>query len=113
LSNEDAEAFAKATIDYKVDLNKGSWPGTMFLDLQFVANAAVGVINTRSPYYEKLWQHVEDSGDDRALNALEVYTMAYVRTEDEFRKTHDGDTFEKFRDRWGYWVSKLLENLDD
>jgi len=113
LSEEDAQAFAKATIDYKVDLNKGSWPGTMFLDLQFVANAAVGVINTRSPYYEKLWQHVEDSGDDRALSALEVYTMAYVRTEDEFRKTLDGDTFEKFRDRWGYWVSKLLENIDD
>ena len=113
LSKEDAQAFAKATIDYKVDLNKGSWPGTMFLDLQFVANAAVGVINTRSPYYEKLWQHVEDSGDDRALSALEVYTMAYVRTEDEFRKTLDGDTFEKFRDRWGYWVSKLLENVDD
>jgi len=113
LSKEDAEAFAKATVDYKVDLNKDSWPGTMFLDLQFVANAAVGVINTRSPYYKKLWQHVEDSGDDRALNALEVYTMAYVRTEDEFRKTHDGDIFEKFRDRWGYWVSKLLENLDD
>ncbi|MGS4983288.1 Histidine kinase-, DNA gyrase B-, and HSP90-like ATPase [Aliiroseovarius sediminilitoris] len=113
LSEEDAQAFAKATIDYKVDLNKGSWPGTMFLDLQFVANAAVGVINTRSPYYEKLWQHVEDSGDDRALSALEVYTMAYVRTEDEFRKTLDGETFEKFRDRWGYWVSKLLENIDE
>lgn len=113
LSTEDAEAFAKATVDYKVDLNKGSWPGTMFLDLQFVANAAVGVINTRSPYYEKLWQHVEDSGDVRALNALEVYTMAYVRTEDEFRKTVDGDTFEKFRDRWGYWVSKLLESVDE
>lgn len=113
LSKEDAQAFAKATIDYKVDLNKGSWPGTMFLDLQFVANAAVGVINIRSPYYEKLWQHVEDSGDDRALSALEVYTMAYVRTEDEFRKTLDGETFEKFRDRWGYWVSKLLENIDE
>lgn len=113
LSEEDAQAFAKATIDYKVDLNKGSWPGTMFLDLQFVANAAVGIINTRSPYYEKLWQHVEDSGDDRALSALEVYTMAYVRTEDEFRKTLDGETFEKFRDRWGYWVSKLLENIDE
>lgn len=113
LSREDTEAFAKATVDYKVDLKKGSWPGTMFLDLQFVANAAVGVINTRSPYYEKLWQHVEDSGDVRALSALEVYTMAYVRTEDEFRKTVDVDTFEKFRDRWGYWVSKLLENVDD
>lgn len=113
LSKEDAVAFAKATVNYKVDLNKGSWPGTMFLDLQFIANAAVGVINTRSPYYEKLWQHVEDSGDDRALSALEVYTMAYVRTEDEFRKTLDGDTFEKFRDRWGYWVSKLLENIDE
>lgn len=113
LSQEAAEAFAKATVDYKVDLNKSSWPGTMFLDLQFVANAAVGVINTRSPYYEKLWQHVEDSGDDRALSALEVYTMAYVRTEDEFRKTLDGDTFEKFRDRWGYWVSKLLESIDE
>ncbi|WP_415921295.1 ATP-binding protein [Tateyamaria sp. SN6-1] len=112
LSKEDAEAFAKATVDYKVDLNKSSWPGTMFLDLQFVANAAVGVINTRSPYYEKLWQHVEDSGDDRALSALEIYTMAYVRTEDEFRKTLDSETFEKFRDRWGYWVSKLLENVD-
>lgn len=113
LSDEDARAFAKLTVDYKVDLNKGSWPGTMFLDLQFIANAAVGVINTKSPYYKKLWQHVEDSGDVRALSALELYTMAYVRTEDEFRKTVDGDTFERFRDRWGYWAAKLLENVDD
>ncbi len=113
LSKEDAEAFAKATVDYKVDLNKDSWPGTMFLDLRFVASAAVGVINTRSRYYEKLWQHVEDSGDARALSALEVYTMAYVRTEDEFRRTLDSETFEKFRDRWGYWVAKLLDNIDE
>lgn len=113
LSMEDAEAFAKVTVDYKVDLNKDSWAGTTFLDIKFVANAAVGVINTRSPYYEKLWQHVEDSGDVRALSALEVYTMAYVRTEDEFRKTVDGATFEKFRERWGHWVAIYLENLDE
>ena len=46
------------------------------------------------------------------INALQIFTMAYIRTEDEFRPTHGRELFDDFRDRWGTWVNTLLKNLD-
>lgn len=113
LDKDQRERLAQATLDYKVDLKKEDWPGNTFLDIQMIANAAVGVINTRSPYYQKFWQHLEDADDEMGIRALEIFTMAYVRTEDELRRTHDGALFEQLRDRWGFWVSKLLKHVGE
>jgi len=113
LDDDQRERLAKETINYKVDLSKDSWPGSTFLDIKLIANAAVGVINTRSDYYKKFWQHLEDSDDSLGLAALEIFTMAYVRTEDEFRRKHDPEIFEEFRSRWGHWVNQLLKHVGE
>lgn len=112
LSDADRMRLAEATVEFKVDISKHSWPGNTFLDLQLVANAAVGKINTRSEFYKKFWQYLEDHDDAMGINALQIFTMAYIRTEDEFRPTHGRELFDDFRDRWGTWVNTLLKNLD-
>ena len=113
LTVSELERLAKETLDYKVDLSKGDWAGNTFLDIKMIANAAVGVINTRSDYYKKFWQHLEDHDDSMGISALEIFTMAYVRTEDEFRKKHGAQLFEEFRDRWGTWVNTLLKHVGE
>ena len=113
LSEHEKTVLAKETLEYKVDLIKKEWPGNTFLEIQMIANAAVGVINTRSPYYEKFWEYLEVSDDDQGINALKVFTMAYVRTEDELREYNDVKLFERLRDRWGYWVSELLKYVGE
>jgi len=113
LDDDQRRKLAQETVDYKVDISKGDWPGNTFLDIKMVANAAVGVVNTKSSYYEKFWRRLEDADDNLGINALEVFTMAYVRTEDELRRTHDHELFEQLRDRWGYWVSTLLKHVGE
>ena len=111
LPEADLKRLAEATLDYKVDISKDSWPGNTFLDVQLIANAAVGKINTRSEFYKKFWQHLEDHDDSLGISALEIFTMAYVRTEDEYRPTHGKELFDDFRDRWGTWVNTLLKHI--
>jgi len=113
LDDDDRKRLAKDTLDYKVDLSKADWAGNTFLDIKTVASAAVGVINTRSPYYKKFWRHIEDADDSMGINALEIFTMAYVRTEDELGRTYDKEMFEELRNRWGYWVSKLMKHVGE
>ncbi len=113
LDDDQRKRLAEATIDYKVDLKKDAWPGNTFLDVKIVANAAVGAINTRSEYYKKFWQIHEDAEDVMGLSALEIITLAFVRSEDEFRRVYDSKIFEEFRERWGYWVSDLLKKIGD
>lgn len=113
LGDDDRERLAKDTLSYKVDLSKADWAGDTFLDIKTVASAAVGVINTRSPYYQKFWRHIEDADDALGINALEIFTMAYVRTEDELGRTYDKEMFEELRNRWGYWVSKLMKHVGE
>lgn len=113
LSEQAKTELTQETLDYKVDLIKKEWAGNTFLDIQMIANAAVGIINTRSPYYEKFWEYLEGSDDDQGINALKVFTMAYVRTEDELREYNEVKLFEKLRDRWGYWVSELLKYVGE
>ena len=111
-SPEDLERLSAETIDDRVSLDKSSWPGNTFLDIQTVANAAVGKINTQHEFYDKFWKKLEDNADPMGLNALEVSMLAFVRTEDEFRKEHSPKIFNSFRDRWGYWVNQLMEEID-
>ena len=113
LSEEQQSALARQTLDYTIDIIKGEWPGNMFLDVQMIANAAVGVVNTRSPYYQKFWGFLEDADDDQAINALKVFIMAYIRTEDELRVKRVQQEFEEFRDRWGYWVSHFMKYVGE
>lgn len=113
LSNDEQKSLTEKTLNYKVDIQKDDWGGSMFLDVKLISNAAVGLINTRSPYYEKFWEHLEDADDEQGINALKVMMLAYVRTEDELREYNDPNLFAKLRDRWGYWVSELLKYVGE
>lgn len=110
LELEEAVDIAKQTINYKVDIQTGDWPGELFLDRRPVANASVGIVNRRSQFYEKFWSYLEQQDDNKGFEALEVLMMALVRSEDELVREYDRQVFERFRSRWGSWVEKLIQH---
>ena len=108
LSEEEAEAHALETLDYRVDILTSEWPGELFLDRRTVANASIGKINRNTNFYERFWNYLEEHNDKRGFEALEILFMAFVRTEDEMVREHDSKLFERFRQKWGSWVEKLI-----
>ncbi len=108
LSSEEAESLARETLDYRVDILTDDWPGELFLDRRSVANSSVGKINRSTLFYEQFWHYLENQDDKKGFEALEILFMAYVRTEDELVREYDRKTFERFRQRWGSWVEKLI-----
>ncbi len=110
LSKDEAEDIAKETINYKVDIQTGDWPGELFLDRRPIANASVGIVNRRSQFYEQFWHYLEQQDDKKGFEALEVLMMALVRSEDELVREYDRQVFERFRSRWGTWVEKLIQH---
>lgn len=110
LSQDEAQDIARQTIEYKVDIQTGDWPGELFLDRRPVANASVGIVNRRSQFYEKFWHYLEQQDDRKGFEALEVLMMALVRSEDELVREYDRQIFERFRSRWGSWVEKLIQH---
>ena len=110
LSEDVATEIAEQTLDYKVDLQTDDWPGSLFLDRKPVANASVGIINRRTKFYEDFWKYLEGHSDHKGFEALEVLMMALVRAEDELVREHDREIFEQFRQKWGYWVQKLIKH---
>ena len=55
------------------------------------------------------WEHLDASEDPKALEALKILLMAYIRAEDEMIRRHGPDGYEDLRDSWGRWCDKLLE----
>ena len=53
--------------------------------------------------------------DAKPVEAVKILLMAYVRTEDELclRFDPEDEMFEKFRERWGYWIQELMKISDD
>ena len=110
LSLDEAKEIASQTIEYRVDLSTGDWPGSLFLDRRSVANASVGVINTRTKFYEQFWRHLESQSDQKGFEALEVILMALVRAEDELVREGHKEVFSKYRERWGILVDNLIDH---
>ena len=108
LTHEEAEKVAVDTINYRVDIQTGGWPGDLFLDRRAIANASVGIINRNTEFYERFWHYLEEQDDKKGFEAMEVIIMALVRAEDELVKEYDRKIFEKFRQKWGGWVEKLI-----
>ncbi len=111
LTDADAAVLAEESINHKVDLAFGEWPGKMLLTLQFPANGAVGVINRNHNFYEDLWLHLEKSDDPKGLEAMKVLLLAFVRAEDEMSRRHKGSYYEDLRESWGKWCHQLLEKV--
>ena len=115
LSDEEAKSRAEEVIDRIVDFNLKDWPGTMFLERQNIANGVHANINIRSDFYKHFYEYLENMDDAKPVEAVKILLMAYVRTEDELclRFDPDDEIFEKFRERWGYWIQELMKISDD
>jgi hypothetical protein len=109
LSDKQVEDLASITMDHKVDLSLDSWPGKLFLDIQFPANGAVGVLNREHNFYDVFWDHLSSADDPKGHQALKIMLMAYVRAEDETSRRHSGPYYEDLRDSWGKWCDQLLD----
>lgn len=110
LSEADARDEAKKTLNYRVDITTGDWPGDLFLDRKPVANASVGVINRSTLFYENFWLYLEGQDDKKGYEALEVIMMALIRAEDEMALQYDRKIFERFRQKWGSWIEQLIQH---
>lgn len=110
LTPEQAELVATQTINYRVDIQTGQWPGELFLDRRAIGNASVGIVNRNTQFYEHFWHYLQEHDDRKGFEALEVMMMALVRAEDELVKEYDKKIFDRFRQKWGSWIEKLIQH---
>jgi hypothetical protein len=110
MTEDEAGSLARETIDYRIDIQTGDWPGDIFMDNKVVANAAVAVINRNHPFYDRFWHFLEKANDTRGFESLEVLLMAYCRAEDELASRYDREQFEMLRSRWGALVRQLIHH---
>lgn len=101
------EAFKKLdlAISYK------TWPGEQFMTIEGVAETCVAVINRQHAFYEVLYEEVCGGKDTTTAQAMNLLLMAYARAEDEMYD--DAEVLEKFRSKWGGWVSTFLKRLKE
>ena len=112
LTEEQALELAKHTLKNKVDIEYDSWPGSVFLDVRDAGNAAVAVINRDHDFFNKFFDHLQNSSDTKGIKALEVFIMALVRTEDVLFSQFDKKTFDKIRQEWGRYLEEFLEIVE-
>ena len=115
LDQDQAEADAEERIDRIVDFQLKSWPGSMFLERDNMANGVHAQLNIRSAFYEHFYDYLEGLDDSKPAEAVKIILMAYIRTEDELAIRYDPDDeiFPAFRERWGHWVQELIKISDD
>ena len=114
LDQDQAEADAEERIDRIVDFQLKSWPGSMFLERDNMANGVHAQLNIRSAFYH-FYDYLEGLDDSKPAEAVKIILMAYIRTEDELAIRYDPDDeiFPAFRERWGHWVQELIKISDD
>jgi len=112
LKSNEIETLVEEALDYKVDLLLGSWPGDLFLDVQFPANGVMGCINREHNFYDTFWSYLEEADDGKAMKAMKILLMSYVRAEDEMLTRYPPENFQKLRNSWGKWCHELLNIVD-
>lgn len=115
LEENNARAQAEERIDRIVDFQKTSWPGSMFLERENMANGVHAQLNIRSAFYRYFYEYLENMDDAKPSEAVKIILMAYIRTEDELALRYDPDdeVFPAFRERWGHWIQELIRISDD
>ena len=80
-----------------------------------MGSGAAGILNIKHPFYKIFYKYLEEQGNPKAMQAMRIILMAFIRTEDELKFEFDKDSiiFNKFRDRWGHWVNELISMSDE
>ena len=110
LSDQEILTMHKELEDKQVTLKFDNWPGNLFLDRQCYNACAIGVINQNTEFYKRFYDLLDDMDDPKAIDALKILLMAYVRAEDEMAITQalDSKILENFRSKWSDHIEKLI-----
>ena len=109
ITDEEAEFRAKEALNYVINLSMAEWPGSVFLDKKYIANGAMGIINREHPFFKVYYDYVNELEDKKAVDALRIILMAYIRAEDELSLTLEESDLVKLREKWGYFIEMLIK----
>jgi hypothetical protein len=112
ISLEEATRQARTELDNLLHIEESEWPGSTFLDIQYKGNAAVALINRKHPFFNTFYDVLRRNSDQKGFEALKIFLMAFVRTEDLLQQKLGDDEFELIRDKWGAYM-KMLAELSD
>jgi len=111
LSKESLKSAVEAFKKLDLAISYKTWPGEQFMTIEGVAETCVAVINRQHAFYEILYEEVCGGKDTTTAQAMNLLLMAYARAEDEMY--NDAEVLEKFRSKWGGWVSTFLKRLKE
>jgi len=111
LSDEALKSAVEAFKKLDLAIAYKTWPGEQFMTIEGVAETCVAVINRQHAFHEVLYEEICGGKDTTTAQAMNLLLMAYARAEDEMY--NDGEVLEKFRSKWGGWVSTFLKELKE
>ena len=116
LTEEEAIAHAteEAKQDHAIYLGEADWPGNTFLEVDYKANGALGIVNRKHPFFTQFYDHLRNHEDLQDFSALQTLLMAFVSCEDELQPRLDPDNkiFGEIRDVWGKYLNTLPKVID-
>ena len=111
LSNDELKSAIEAFKKLEMAISYKTWPGEQFMTIEGVAETCVAVINRQHAFYEVLYEEICGGKDTTTAQAMNLLLMAYARAEDEMYD--DEEILEKFRSKWGSWVSTFLKKMKE
>ena len=110
LTEEQATALAQYQKVNLVDIVAQEWPGNTFLDVRYVGNAAVAIVNRQHKFYDNFYDHLMNSDDAKGFEELKLMLLALTRSEDVMTASGEisEEKFQKLRDTWGKYLRELL-----
>ena len=112
LDREEAIQIAKEELSNAIHLEEDKWPGDTFLDVDYKANSAIGLINRRHAFFTQFYDVLRHQEDQKGFEALKVFLMAFVRCEDVLQHRVDPKTFDLIRNKWGEYLRNLSQIID-
>jgi len=113
LSEKEAKQQAEEKVDWEIDIITRQWPGYTFLATEVVGQGIQAQINVDTQFYKVFFSHLEDKSeqDPKSLEAMKIVMMAFARAEDELTPSRDPnrEIFAELKDRWGFYVNKLID----
>jgi len=112
LTQKEIDNIINANKSLEVSVQEGSWEGNQFFTIEVVGSTAVVKINVNHPFYEMMYQPLQEADDKKNAEILDLLLMSWTRLEDELIVTDiEPDAFAKIRDRWGQHLTDTLKQL--
>ncbi len=112
LDKGSAIEIAKLELSNVIHIEESSWPGDTFLDVDYKANSAIGLINRRHAFFTEFYDGLRHQEDQKGFEALKLVLMAFVRCEDVLQHRVDPKAFDLIRSKWGEYLRNLSKMVN-